>query len=861
MTELDQLQDAFMKADARAQQGDKQAEADARLFAQEIRRLSSTGGEEKARFPIMSQVNKGIAEAAGGLVDFLNPFDRYTGSAQTGLENLMQSGGIEVAQGEPQTVAEGFARGAGQAAGAMVPTAGAAGALRGAGGMVGQLADDAYRAMTTTGGAVSEAAAGGLSGAGQEAAQQAGAPEWAQGVAAVAAPFSLPAGAAAARQVSRVAPGAVLARTAIREGRAALAPYTKAGGREVARQRMEQLAGGRERAGQLAERISTDNPLGLSPAQQTEDPNMLALEQLAAEQDPNLRARLEQRVDASRDAARQGIVAEGDIQATRDFFESRRADFANNLQARADEAIGRTQGAVAAIDARGAEGANSSEVSRRLRMALDRATLEEQRLWDAVPREATVTTARTRDAAARIAKETPRAQQGDIPRVARDLLLGEQGFGAEETVAEMHGLYSELRRVARSAMAGNDQNRNLARISNELADSILHDLGAIDASSEIGRTINEARAYSAALHETFDRGAVGRLMKKTLEGDTAIDPELSLRRTVGRGGTEASVASRQIETAAPDARAYVEDYLKGQFQRSAVSATGEFNAASAHRFMRDNAELLQRYPDLRRDIFDAVKERTDADTFARRIEGRIAALQNARRSAGAALLDGSPEKAIRAFTEAKNPVSAARRIVNEARKDETGEAMAGLKALLSDHLIAKSGLRGQGLEDALNAPKSRAALRQIFSSAELGRMRRIAAELRKLDAAGEAAPSIGGSLSGAKANKLIEYLARVAAARQGAQIGGGGGGSLQTAQMASSRMKELLGRLSSDRASQILADAVEDPALFRALLSDAASPSLEGRALPKLVPYLAGVGGAAITSEQDGAMEAERVPR
>ena len=41
MSDLDRLQDAFMKADALAQQGDEQAKADATLFAQEIRRLQA----------------------------------------------------------------------------------------------------------------------------------------------------------------------------------------------------------------------------------------------------------------------------------------------------------------------------------------------------------------------------------------------------------------------------------------------------------------------------------------------------------------------------------------------------------------------------------------------------------------------------------------------------------------------------------------------------------------------------------------------------------------------------------------------------------------------------------------------------
>ena len=67
MSELDRLQDGFMKADALAQQGDDQARADAALFAQEIRRIQSEGQPEVDESFVgeegfMAQLNRGIAE-------------------------------------------------------------------------------------------------------------------------------------------------------------------------------------------------------------------------------------------------------------------------------------------------------------------------------------------------------------------------------------------------------------------------------------------------------------------------------------------------------------------------------------------------------------------------------------------------------------------------------------------------------------------------------------------------------------------------------------------------------------------------------------------------------------------------------
>ncbi|SDY75753.1 hypothetical protein [Citreimonas salinaria] len=807
----------------------------------------------------MPNLNRGIANT----VDFLNPFDQphalnpfpNGASARGGMERL----GIDVAEGEPQTVMEGFARGSGEAAAALVPVAKGLQALRGVGGAVGQFADDAYRSLLSVTGSGAEVVAGGVSGAAQEKAEQEGAPEWLQTTAAVMAPMGIPAAGAVARGALGVAGNMPVGSAIKHTGRgiaAAAAPYTKTGAREVARRRLVDLSGGTERAAELGERITPDNPLSLTPAQQTGDERMIGIEQLAASQDGALRERLDLRADQSRRTAVDQIQQPGDIQDTRAFFETRRREFANDLQARADDIIATTTRRVEGLGPQRTESENSLQVANQLNRALEDATMRERELWDAVPRGAQVPVQTARQTAQRLIAETPRAQRNDVPRVLSDL-LGEGGeFGDVETVAEMHGLYSELRRVARSAMSGNDQNKNRARIANQAANAILRDLGAIDGTTDIGRQINEARAFSSALHETFDRGAVGRLMKRTIDGDTSIDPELALKRTVGRGGAEGMVGSRQIEEGIdfnrpdqdvlPQESEFVGDYIRDRFQQAAITPTGEFSNRAAAKFLRDNRELLDRYPGLKDDVSAAVKARDDADAFAQRVTARIQRLENARLSAGAALLNGSPDQALRAFTEARNPVRAARSIVNEARKDPSGQALSGLKSVLSRELIDGSATTGEGVLKALENPKLKAALRQVFTEPALSRLRRIGHQLAKLDNARKPVPSVGSSLSGASTNQMIETVARIKAAQLGGNLSSGGnmGGSLQSANILSSRVRDVLGRLTADRASQMLADAVEDPELFKALLTNP-SMKLTPQKANRLLPYLIGGGVAA----------------
>ncbi|WP_243611637.1 hypothetical protein [Shimia aestuarii] len=812
---------------------------------------------------LTSQMNAGIANGVGGLVDLLNPFDEPhalnpfpegTGSAKAGITSLMEAGGIEVAEDTPEGLAENFMRGSGEAAAALIPVTKGLQVLSKGGGALGQFADDAYRSLATLMGSSADVMAGGMSRSAEALAEEAGAPEWVQDTAAIAAPMSIPAAGMAAKGVVKASPIAAVSRRIAAEA----APYTKKGAKAVAAKRVQDLAGGRDRADELATRINKDNPLGLTPAQQTDDPNMLALEKLAASQDPKLREELAGRALQSAKTAKGELSSMGgDVQKAQAWFEGRRRAFTAQLRQQADDIVASSEKRLRGLSGQQDESQNSLTVYNRIRTKLDDALKREKAFWDAIPSEEPIGTIAAKAKAQSLVDKTPYAQRNDIPRAVRDLLDNADVYGDGATVREMHGLYSELRRVARSAMAGTDQNKNMARIANEVADAVLEDLGAKAATTEVGRKINAARAFSSALHETFDQGAVGRILKRTVDGDMAIDPELALKRTVGRGGVEAAVASRQIEEAAGDlASKRIQDYIADLFNRSAVSSgSGEVSLKGARSFMAKNRELLTRYPELKGEIEAAVRQHETAEQIAGRISRRIAALEDARRSAVARFIDAPTDKAVKSILDAKNPAKAARTIANAARRDSSGQALDGVKAALSDHLIgtslrtsgANTTLDANALNRALSDGRMKTALKQVFSEAEISRLHLIAKELTKAQTTNAA--DIGPSLSAGKANRLIEMVVRIGAANKGAELGGGSGGSIQTAAMASNRAKDLLNHLATDKASQMLADAVTDPDLFRALLQTGVSPKAEARSIPYFIPYL--VGGASTAASEE----------
>ena len=451
---------------------------------------------------------------------------------------------------------------------------------------------------------------------------------------------------------------------------------------EVARARVQDAVGGAERAEAISAGITPDNPLNLTPAQQAADPDLLGLETAAAAENPGLRDRLAARGTASREAAASDLTSQtGSPDDTRRFFILRRRQFGEAIQTRIDRVQQMADEAIEGTGPRRAQSTNSEQTVAALKQELEAHRGVEARLWGAVPKEASVSTKKATEATLAAIKATPRAQQEDIPAIARDLLASEDGLGLNTNVAELHGLYSKLRETARAARAGTNQQRNKARIADDIADAILSDLGAIDGQTNAGKAINDARAFSAELHQKFDQGTVGKILNRTVDGDERIAPETALKRTVGRGREDALVASRDIEKAAPGASDNIADSLRGDFQDAIYTPEGKFSPARARTWLRSNREVLQRqYPELLGEMNRALKGRTQAAAFAAR--GKVRASLDDQTPTGR-IASGAPGKAVQTQSSPRRTRRVRRRVSSTPpARTFLGKLWMALKGLL-----------------------------------------------------------------------------------------------------------------------------------------------------------------------------------
>jgi len=673
---------------------------------------------------------------------------------------------------------------------------------------------------------------------------------------------------AATRLATRAIERTPVMGSAIQATRAAVTPFLREGAFIRAADRMRNLVPDPQAA---AAAMQGDNPGNLTPAQMTRDPNLLSLERTVMDENPSLRDELLARRQQSQAdlteqlrAPAQGATA----QDAQSFLAARQQNFRENLQRRVVAAEERAMERVMALDPARRESENAVIVRQELDRAYASAAAQERALWAAVPRTAEVPVDRSREVFNTIVDDTARARAGDIPAEARALLGPNEdgGFADATNVRELHGLYSKLRQTAREAMGQTVPNENRARIANEIANAILDDLGTTEGvPTDIGRTIAQARAFSAEMNEVFNQGPVGSVMSMMRNGGERVAPELTLSRTVGQGGLPGAVAVDSIRRTGdftnqapmqagvnPDPA--MQDFLQGRLMDTAAPR-GQYDPRRAEDFIRANRELLQRFPELQGNIGAANMATTDAQAMATRVSDIVTRLDDPRQTVTTAFLRATPGNEIaQAVFKTQNPVRSAAALAQAARRDATGQALDGLKGAFLDDLIGSAlqpvtteGVRpisGGALVERLSDPAARGALARVFTPQELSRLDRLSQAFQGLEGARRATP-LNAVIEDAP-NTAVEMVMRVIAARQGAGMGGGMA-SLQTAQMASSRMQKLLMRLTNDRAQQLLRDAITDRDLFTALLMKQQTPSAVRRVENRLTEWMVGTGAISLS--------------
>lgn len=659
-------------------------------------------------------------------------------------------------------------------------------------------------------------------------------------------------------------------------------PFTTVGGKRRAAARAQRASKPEERLKAIEE---LDRPTTLDPetgepvltaAQRTGDPGMLSLERSIVETSEELLREADLQIAHANQVIQQSIRNIGDqppISAVAPF-EQKRQYLELLLDTRLRIAAQRVDERVGALGSTATREQANVIAREEIQGALTAARAQERELFAVIPVNSSTPFRQTKDAYEAFKAQLGKAQQGDIPAVARQLLDRKaKGFLGKTdeldvvvdvtTIKEMRSLQGKLRAVARNARAGEKKNLNKARIADELADSITEDIAHTTGPPGTATKVEDAVAFSRDLNDRFSRGTVAKILGRGPAGGATVPAGLTLESSIGVTGPRAREAVDDIMKAfdspeAPGSQVIIsatEEFTRMRFLKQAVEQ-GRLNVRSARRFVSQNEELLNRLPAVRRQLNEVI-ESGDLMAVAERQRNRVN-LDDSRVSKATMLIEKGPQESFRQISRLK-PADAARatqELVNRVNRDASGEALAGLKSGFIEFVLSSARgrardvkgatfLSGFAMRDALAVEGTREAANRLFSPGELNRIGIITRDLIRLERrrAIDLAPE--GVISD-KPSRIIETVAGIAGAAVGRSQARrmGVGGTVQIPGIMANRFRDMVAAGVKDPASRFLRDAVMDEALFRELLQapiEEEALRLSAAATARLNAWVAGV--------------------
>lgn len=582
-------------------------------------------------------------------------------------------------------------------------------------------------------------------------------------------------------------------------------------------------------------------------AQITNDPGLLALERAIVRKNAELAGRF-QEVRTSINAGSRAAVLEAtggqtESQAIADFLQGRVQGLVDQLDARTATAVGAARRQIDNIRPDASAEDASSIVRREITDAMADARKTENALWESIYAGRNVGTAPIREQRDRIISLANKNDDpANIPVLKNN--AGENilaNIDDTSTVEDILALRSRILAAKRTESASEAPNRVLLKNLDAMQEASLRALGIMQnqATEQGASQIRAAMTFSRELNDTFTRGPVGKILGFDARGGQRVPDIETLEKLVRPGIAGATNADAVIRALTSQigggnieggARLIqgMEDFVFDRFIASTHGSSGQFDARAGQRFIDRFAPALERFPGIRGRLDEAVRTGRTADIMSRSGARLQRTLVDARRSRAAVFIDRDVDKAISAVFGAKKPAASMREIVKQARADDTGEALEGLKQGVFEHLIRSAELKALDIEGRqfLSASQFRSVMQQngptlsaVYSPAEMGRLRQVG---KALDVAERSTRSAitGGSDTAQNTNLLSDAMARIVGGTLGAKIGAAVGGSpLVAAQVLATKARQFITLAPEKSVQELVERAIFEPELMKTLLT------------------------------------------
>lgn len=750
----------------------------------------------------------------------------------------MRAAGLEIPERDPETIPEHIGRGVGEATSLIIPATRGVQALSKGSGLVGQIASNINKsiikhpALATISEVTGGAGLGVGTGVGEEKFPDSPAAQQSLGM--------------VGGVIGGMAPTMILhAPTAIalRQGKSILhkisLPFTEKGAKYRAG---EYIKGRVTDPTKTATDLTTETMGDLPPVIQAGEKRLTALYKSLIGQDPASDAEIIETLSKSIIKLEKGMrkLGYGSPELLGEITAKRVAALELRMNQRIASSMESAQKRLDALPVAQRKVAESRIVRNELDGVRSQVHEENKALWAEVDKDIRVGTDNTRATYQKFFDELPEAQRTDIPVVLkRHSIIKSEEDTVITTVNELQGLRSKLLEAARRARKLGQWNR--ARVADDTADAVLADMGIVanTANTPEAKILQTAIAATKNYKTRFENGVVGKILGFDKGGAPAIDPDLTLDISIGRMAQRGSVDIDKIAIT-PEAQAATKRYLARSFT-DYTAKDGAINPVKADRWIKNNEAILDKFPDLQKQVMDISEAQNLANTTRAAMEARMKTLRDPRISSSARFLNAvDMNTTVGSILKSKNPSSMAGEMVRQARKDASGDAVAGLRGGFVEYMLDKAAigsfnelgektLSGRTLLGLINTHDS--TLKQVFDPEQIVRMKRVGVELAKIEAF-EKAP--GGKVDIEMedlASSALKLFSRVGGAQIGRFVANlTGGGTVQTPGIFSEKFKIFATFLSKDRAFQMIHDAVlaEDASLLKALLLPLDKPGAGG---------------------------------
>jgi hypothetical protein len=468
----------------------------------------------------------------------------------------------------------------------------------------------------------------------------------------------------------------------------------------------------------------------------------------------------------------------------------------------------------------------------------------------------------------------------DMPDIAKKFL---SESGKLKTVNDLYGLYSKLGELSVSSRAAKEF--NTARIATQLREAIFEDLSKIEGT---GAAISRAKDVSRIVNQKFNKGVVGRILSYSREGGEAIDPTLTLQKTV-KAGQEGKLSVDQLAQAIKRIGAddmtpktqedlavlhNLQDYLRTKFvQKSVKTGTEEIDPTKAQAFIDQNKQILDipEFAPLKAQL-ESAKDATDAlrsevkdlkDLYAHRYGTKG-------EKAFSRFINSGSSNRMRSILAGGNPVGDMRDLLNLVNRSPINsfkqagvnkkDVVQGVKDSIYDYIVSigtkSSDFELSTVDNLVKNPEIREALELALSPKEMKNIELFTQQVKKFNDYKSTAiktQEIG------KQNFLINALALASGVLVGKAVPGPA--SLAAVSAGKRTATDVLLKLQKGEVVDILSDAMQDPKLFDALLMNPVTYNRKGlvRKRTYLNKYLASRGiTAGLEKVDEGRMQEAR---